>query len=375
MGAPFIGVTLNYRLQAWGFIFGQEVLNAGVANIGYRDQRLALHWVQENIGAFGGDPSRVTIGGQSAGAQSVGVQMTAYGGRDDGLFRGVIFESGGPGGGSRYATPATWQPFYNNITRATNCSTANDTLGCLRTVPVDALSAVLNSTVASGASYGAQIDGDIVRSSATTQLLNGQFVKVPIISGRNHDEGSMFSTKGINTTDQFLAAVMAGGPDNATATTLAALYPDIPEIGIPSTLIGRPPPSEAALGFQYKRAAAYAGDLRQHAPRRFISQIWAKNNLSCFSYHFDVLVNGLPPWVGATHFQEVAFVMDNIEGLGFMNAVAVDPFANEPNSFTRLATMMSRMWASFIVYQDPNNSGSESIPFGCLRCRDRGKVC
>jgi carboxylesterase type B len=63
---PFIAVGINYRLQAWGWLFGTEILKQGQANIGLRDQRLALHWIQENIAAFGGDPKKVTIWGESS---------------------------------------------------------------------------------------------------------------------------------------------------------------------------------------------------------------------------------------------------------------------------------------------------------------------
>jgi hypothetical protein len=161
---------------------------------------------------------------------------------------------------------------------------------------------------------------------------------------------------GINTTEQFLAPIMALGADNATTATIAALYPDIPEIGIPATLIGRPPPSNASFGVQWKREASFVGDLRQHGPRRLISQTYAANNVSSYSYHFNVLVNGVPPVVGSTHFQEVAFVFHNLQGMGYNNSVAVDPFANKPQTFDQLATIMSRMWISFIVDGDPNTS-------------------
>ena len=61
LGKPFIGVSINYRLQTWGFLASQEIVGSGNTNLGLRDQRLALHWVQENIAAFGGDASKVTM--------------------------------------------------------------------------------------------------------------------------------------------------------------------------------------------------------------------------------------------------------------------------------------------------------------------------
>ena len=54
LGKPIIGVSINYRLSMWGFINGDEVVDSGNANLGLKDQRLAMHWVQENIEAFGG---------------------------------------------------------------------------------------------------------------------------------------------------------------------------------------------------------------------------------------------------------------------------------------------------------------------------------
>lgn len=77
---PFVAVSIQYRLSAFGFLGGKEAVEGGATNLGYRDQRLAMHWVQENIEAFGGDPKQVTIWGESAGAQSVGAHLLAYGG-------------------------------------------------------------------------------------------------------------------------------------------------------------------------------------------------------------------------------------------------------------------------------------------------------
>lgn len=80
MGTPMIGVSVQYRLSAWGFLGGSEMLETGNTNLGFRDQRLALQWVHENIESFGGDKEKVTIWGESAGAASVGAQVLAYNG-------------------------------------------------------------------------------------------------------------------------------------------------------------------------------------------------------------------------------------------------------------------------------------------------------
>ena len=80
MGKPMIGISFQYRISGWYFLGGKKALARGATNLGFRDQRLALHWIQENMAAFGGDPSKVTIWGESAGAQSIGAHFLAYNG-------------------------------------------------------------------------------------------------------------------------------------------------------------------------------------------------------------------------------------------------------------------------------------------------------
>lgn len=359
---PMIGVSINYRLQGLGMLFSQEILEEGVANLGFKDQRLALHWIQENIAAFGGDPSKVTIWGESAGAGSVGLQLTAFGGRDDRLFRGAIQQSGGHVDTAPLRSAPDWQPFYDNITTAVNCSASADSLACLRTVPIETLAAVLNSSVTAGVrGWGASVDSDFLLAASNSLTLSGRFVRVPLLHGRNHDEGTMFATRGLNTTEQFLANIVSRGFSNATAQTLAILYPDIPAIGIPPTLNGRPIGPDGSLGVQWKRASAFTGDLSMHAPRRLLSQTYARYNVTSYSYHFNVLVNGIATTMGATHFQEVVFVFNNTEGLGYDTAVAKNPFENAPEALLQLAAIMSRMWVSFIVDGDPNTGSGKFL--------------
>lgn len=165
----------------------------------------------------------------------IGIQLTAFGGQDDNLFRGAIMQSGTVSG--TYQTPETAQSSYNMITAATNCSNATDSLNCLRQVPVQVLSDIFNSSRSTGFVANAGIDGDFLQKQGFAQLRDGEFVKVPLLHGRNRDEGTDFAPRNaaaINTTADFLKAVST---NSTIANVLAALYPDIPSEGCPQTLV------------------------------------------------------------------------------------------------------------------------------------------
>ncbi|KAK3635213.1 hypothetical protein LTR56_014822 [Elasticomyces elasticus] len=353
MGQPIISVTLNYRLSAWGFLQGEEVLASGNSNFGLRDQRLALHWIKENIASFGGDPEKVTIWGQSAGAGSVGLHITAYNGRDDGLFRGGILESGNPIYFGNQNQSAFYNAAYHNLTTAAGCDTAADSLTCLRMVPFAKLNSIVNTTALS-AIWTPQIDGDIVSRHSSEQLADGAFVKVPIIEGATSDEGTSFAPPSVNTTAEFKSDIEATSPmmNDSFAEAILAAYPDDPSVEVLANLgpTFRPGPP---AGPQYRRAATYYGDENFIANRRATCQTWAKAGLAAYCYRF----NAIPAWAdqldGATHFVEVAFAMLNLLGVGY-EPFRTPPFQGKPPSHTDLAYLMSSDWVSFIANGDPN---------------------
>jgi carboxylesterase type B len=134
IGQPLVAVSMNYRMDAWGFLSSPEVMAEKNTNTGLMDQRMAFSWIIQNIDKFGGDPNRVTIWGHSAGAQAISLHLHSFGGRDDKLYHGAILESGSPVGTalqelSYYATP------FANLVRAVGCDSASDKLSCLRQVP------------------------------------------------------------------------------------------------------------------------------------------------------------------------------------------------------------------------------------------------
>ncbi|RKF81721.1 Lipase 1, partial [Golovinomyces cichoracearum] len=137
-GGNIILVQTSYRVSAFGFLASEKIRENGELNVGFLDQRKSLEWVQKHISKFGGDPSRVVIHGDSAGAGSVALQLVAYSGRDDGLFKSAILES---------VFFPTQRKFvdcefqYDNFVSLSNCSTSNDSLNCLRNASVSVLKA------------------------------------------------------------------------------------------------------------------------------------------------------------------------------------------------------------------------------------------
>ncbi|XP_025017029.1 acetylcholinesterase isoform X2 [Tetranychus urticae] len=125
-------VTHNYRLNAFGFMYFGDKEPRIPANIGLRDQLLALQWVKENIAKFGGDPDQVTIFGESAGSMSVSAHILSP--LSKGLFKRAILESG------TILNPKDDLDFFvrNALTvlNRTSCANTNDILKCLQGLPV-----------------------------------------------------------------------------------------------------------------------------------------------------------------------------------------------------------------------------------------------
>ncbi|KAI1336864.1 Alpha/Beta hydrolase protein [Xylariaceae sp. FL0016] len=348
-GKPIVAASINYRLSYWGFLFSEEMKEAGAGNIGFRDQRMALQWVQENIGAFGGSPDKVTIWGESAGARSLGMQLVAYEGQHDNLFRSAILESGSPV--AQFKNASDWQPYFDAVVGMAGCGTAADPLTCLQGLPWEALNDIFNGTTAlnvTAPTLSAVLDDDFMTAQGSQLLRQGKFAPVPLLLGNNFDEGTAYGKQGINTTAQFLAYLGSLGFDAALASAIAEVYPDDPSIGVPAFYEGRP--AAYPYGLQFKRAAAFAGDFQQHAGRRLAAEMYAGAHIPVYSYLWNVHVAGVAAVFGATHFQEVAFVFDNTDGLGY----SANPFEGKPETFEQLADLMSRQWVAFIDSTNPN---------------------
>ncbi|KZT55557.1 carboxylesterase family protein [Calocera cornea HHB12733] len=348
MGTPIIFASFNYRVTAFGFLGGQEVHDAGLENLGLLDQRLALHWLQENIAAFGGDPTKVTIFGESAGAMSIANHLTAYGGRDDKLFRAAGMESGSPTT-ENYPSIAQLEPMYQGILSRAGCANATDGLSCLRGVSYDTFRMATNGT----GPWQPVIDGNYIPYSPTELLKEGKLVKVPLLIGANTDEGTSFTLgKGINTTEQLAAGLLKGYPmlSNASIAQIINLYPNVPAEGCPyNTGDGLLP-----TGYLDKVAASIGGDIVMVGPRRFLAQM-ASYYAPVYSYRFNQLPINYTMESGVGHFSEVCYVFSNPQ-------MTQNPLGNRPRDIT-LANLMTSMWVSFAHGLDPNNNFVAGAPY------------
>jgi carboxylesterase type B len=178
-------VNFNYRVGPWGFLASEEVQTDGSINNGLKDQIKALEWVQKYISQFGGDPNHVVVGGDSAGAASVTLLLTAYGGRDDHLFIGTAAES------QSFATQLTVsesQFMYDNLVIRTEC-VEEDSLACLRNLSSEAIQTVNFNTPFPQSQdaplymYGPTIDGDLIQDYTYKLFSKGKFIRVPTIFG------------------------------------------------------------------------------------------------------------------------------------------------------------------------------------------------
>lgn len=222
----------------------------------------------------------MVIWGESAGGGNVGYQATAFEGRDDGLFRGIIAESGAEGSHPGDLTGPTEK--YDNITRAVGCDTADDKLACLRTVSFDAL----NATVAglTDSSFYPVVDGDLVSDLSSTLLAEGKFTKTPLMVGTNADEGTLFLGTPIDSDEDIRSLILSQGVDDNTTAILMSLYPNVDSLGLPA---GYQTPADSSTGAQYKRAVALTTDQLFLSWRRLRTDAWSNVGVPVYSYLFD----------------------------------------------------------------------------------------
>lgn len=342
-------MAVNYRVAGFGFMPGKEILADGAANLGLLDQRMGLEWVADNIAAFGGDPGKVTIWGESAGAISVFDQMALYGGDNmyngSALFRGAIMNSGS-------IVPADpvdgvkGQQVYDTVVASAGCGGAGDTLACLRGLSYEKFLNAANAVPgflsyrSVALSYVPRPDGTVLPDSPDVLAANGQYAAVPMIIGDQEDEGTIFALfqANITTTNQlveYLSTYYFIGASTEQLEALLDTYPlDVTQGSPFRTGIFN------VLYLQFKRLAALLGDLVFTLTRRgFLNDAQAAYP-DVPSWSYLASYNYGTPYLGTFHASDIIQVFFGV----------VDNYA---------ANSIRTYYYNFIHNLDPNEGNTE----------------
>ncbi|TRM69635.1 Alpha/Beta hydrolase protein [Schizophyllum amplum] len=189
-------VVIQYRVGAYGFLAGKDVHAAGAANAGLLDQQFALQWVQKHIHKFGGNPSDVTIWGESAGAGSVYQHILANGGKTTPpLFNTAIVSSNWLPPQSDVEAPIP-EAIYDELVKQTGCASSQDSLACLRAVDSAVLRRV-NADMSVSCFSGTYlfvpvVDHAFIQEAPSHALAQRRVNGAHVLSVTNANEGEMF---------------------------------------------------------------------------------------------------------------------------------------------------------------------------------------
>ncbi len=318
-------VTFNYRLGVFGFFSYPELsMESGreaTGNFGLLDSIAALRWVKKNIAAFGGDPARVTIFGESAGAGMVANLMTVV--QAKGLFERAIGDS------SAWSTATlaklkTLEDAEEEGVRYAN-SLGAKSLADLRAKPADVI-------LKGGRGAGMIVDGAYVREEPSKIFAEGQQAEVPVLVGSNRDESFGGNPK---SAAQFTDQVHKRFGD--LAENFLKIYP-------------------AANDEEARESAFFSG----RDEMAFLMRNWARlvarsDKGKAWVYYFTQQPPRVPnargpfapgPHGSATHVSEVAYVFDHL-----------DKGREWTEADRKVADTMSSYWVNFAAAGDPNGKG------------------
>ena len=352
-------VTINYRLNVFGYLahpaLSSESPHGASGNYGLLDAVAALEWVRDNIATFGGDPNRVTIFGESAGAGTVMSLMVVP--QSEGLFHRAISQSNFiPGWDrpladqARGADPAEAQGL--RVAEGLGAEgTGADALAIMRAASAaelrEASSTGRGGLFAEGANtWAPNVDGYVIPDDPVALYLNGQQHDVPLIAGMNGNEGSLFSGGlGVENASDFEAQVR----------TLYGSLADraLAHYGVESD-------DDAPAGADHlAHDFLFAGPVRTHVSSH------AQVNSPAWLYHFT----HVPPTpggqrMGSHHAAEITYVFGNLGPFGPGGSATERLLAGFSatgygEADQQLSDSMVAYWVQFATTGDPNR---EDLP-------------
>jgi len=352
-----VSVTVNYRLNVFGFLAHPELTKESPqhasGNYGLLDQSAALRWVAQNIGAFGGDPGRVTIAGESAGSISVSAHMVSP--LSQGLFARAIGESGSLLG----ALPPAPLPEVEQTGLKFATNSGANSLAELRAMPAEK---VLEATGKRGAPwFSLAIDGLFITEDPWSQFASGKQAKVPLLVGWNSEEMNYRSVLGAAepTTENLQNAIKRLYPDDWQNALKAYSASDASEV------------IQLATDLASDRFIAYStwkwADAQNKTGGKPVFRYYYAHPRPAMRPEMGNATPGLaggvvrnsgnnpppPPAQGAVHSAEIEYALGNLP----RNTV----YAWTPDDY-KVSEIMQGYFANFIKTGNPNGKGLGKWP-------------
>jgi para-nitrobenzyl esterase len=335
-------VTINYRLGALGFLAEPALAPSGAAgNYGLADQQAALRWVRDNIAAFGGDPAKVTIAGESAGGMSVCDHLVAP--DSAGLFRAAIIQSGPC---QAQVGPATARRISRAYAASVGCADHATAAACLRALPAGRLAEPLWY-----ARFGTdRLSGPITGTPAlpvdpVQAFAGGAAARVPVLIGTNRDEFTMFVA---------LRYLRVGG--GISTAEYPAVLSDTFGAGNSAAVLAHYPPKRYGGNASLAYAAAATDDVFACPAERMATGL-ARSAPAVYAYEFDdphapapAMYQQVPFPIGASHSLDIHYLFDN---------GGVPPLDSAQR---RLSEQMIDYWSQFVITGAPKAAGQPDWP-------------
>lgn len=327
-------VAANYRTNVFGFPNSQE-LPITSQNLAFLDQRVALQWIQDNIDKFGGDPTKVTIMGESSGALSVDALITSFD-TETAPFRAGILESGQASYGSADSILGTATDPFAELAYLLNCPAGQSNLTCVRAADATAIRKTLNEN---NLNFLPVVDNVTSFGPGALRRQAGKFARVPILGGSNFQEGRLFQYGQTTNFSAFLQQTFGTTAPQQIPLVEAAYGP-----------VGTTP----GLNTDFDLVSAVFTDLNFQCSEALQANQTAASGVPAWRYIYNATFPNTEvfPGSGAFHSSEVVEVFQTYAG------GPVNPTTHAPQGLERtnlpptaqqyaLSSYMNGVWANF----------------------------